>query len=195
MSSKKFIIEHLEPRLWRWSLEEYRSASEIVGKSNLIFTNCSGIAKKAKKKLEKLGKVVNVKAEDFLKNKNKICILDPKARKKLEPKEAKKFDYFVFGGILGDNPPKGRTKLIKIPKAARRNLGKIQMSTDNAIAVVKRIVAGARLADLKFIDAPEILIKNGKIKTSVILPFRYLSIDGKPMISKGIEKLIKERKF
>jgi len=35
----KFIVEHLDPRLWKWSLLEYSHISDFVGKKNMIFTN------------------------------------------------------------------------------------------------------------------------------------------------------------
>ena len=35
----KFIIEHLEKKLFEWCLIEYEHISKIVGKNNLIITN------------------------------------------------------------------------------------------------------------------------------------------------------------
>jgi ribosome biogenesis SPOUT family RNA methylase Rps3 len=33
--------------------------------------------------------------------KEKVCLLDPAAKEELSPKDAEKFDVFLFGGILG----------------------------------------------------------------------------------------------
>ena len=46
----KFIIEHLEPELYKWCLIEYRHISEIVDKDGAIFTS---INKKDANKLKK----------------------------------------------------------------------------------------------------------------------------------------------
>ena len=72
----KFIIEHLEPRLFKWCIIEYTHISEIVGKDNLIFTN---IRENDIKKLEKLGEVYtkSVKKMNF----DNSCVLDPFAKK------------------------------------------------------------------------------------------------------------------
>ena len=97
-----FIIEHLEPRVYKWCRIEYAHISSFVGKKNLFFTNTKSAV------LRKLGKV-NPKSVRKL-HLEKACILDPEAKQTLTPSLAKKFNYFIFGGILGDDPPKERTK-------------------------------------------------------------------------------------
>ena len=59
-----------------------------------------------------------------------------------------RFEYFVFGGILGDKPAKRRTESIinelkqnKI-KFEERNLGTVRMPTDNAVYASKKILEG-----------------------------------------------------
>lgn len=39
---------------------------------------------------------------------NRICLLDMRGDKNLAPEDAENFDCFMFGGILGDHPPKDR---------------------------------------------------------------------------------------
>ena len=176
-----YIIEHLEPRLGKWCFEEYRHISQIVGKSNLWFTNTRA------KTLKKLGKVISKKAERL--GLERVCVLDPFAKKALSSKDAKRFDYFIFGGILGDNPPQKRTGEVKIKGAERRNMGKVQFSTDNAVFVAKNILAGKKL---KFMENPEIPITKNM---SVLLPYRYAVIGGKPLIPKEILNLLKRAYF
>ncbi|MBU4086076.1 MAG: hypothetical protein KKB21_00710, partial [Nanoarchaeota archaeon] len=163
-----FIIEHLEPELGKWCLIEYKHISKIVRKSNLWFTNIKN--NKDKKKLNKLGKVFSESVSRL--NLKNSCILDPESSKTLNPKESGKFNYFIFGGILGDYPPRKRTKhelTSKINfKTAKRNIGKEQMSTDNAIYTVKQIVKGKGLKKMKFQDT--ISIKINKILT-IDLPY------------------------
>ncbi|MEK6882993.1 MAG: RNA methyltransferase, partial [Nanoarchaeota archaeon] len=150
-----FIIEHLEPKLWEWCIIEYKNISRIIGKRNLWFTNI----KEKRKVLEKYGNVIEKSVKDL--NLKNACLLDPRAKEQLNFKEAKKFDYFIFGGILGNNPPEKRTsKELSnyINWAKKRNLGKAQLSTDSAVFVVKQILEGKKLIEVKFQDSAEIKI-------------------------------------
>jgi len=191
MNTKKtFIIEHLEPKLWPWCLIEYEHISETVGKENLWFTNIKN--KKEAKTLEKYGKVFKESVTNM--NLPNVCVLDPESKEILSPKSANEFEYFVFGGILGDYPPKKRTKdeltkFIKNPSSF--NIGKEQMSTDNAVFVVKQIIKGQKLGDLKFKDGIDIEINDIE---SVELPFRYTLVNGKPFMSPKIMEYLKKKK-
>lgn len=186
----KFVIEHLEDKLYEWCLIEYRHISQIVGKNNLIFTNI-----KEDKKLKQLGEV---KEQNVLKlNLKNACLLDPKAKKTLNPKEAAKFDYFIFGGILGDFPERGRTKKFltsKLKNVEVRNLTNKQMPTDTAILVTKLIAKGTQIEKIKFIDKPTLLLKKGKINEEVNLPYRYVAKDNKPIMSKELIKYLKNKR-
>jgi ribosome biogenesis SPOUT family RNA methylase Rps3 len=182
----KFIIEHLEPELFEWCILEYKHISEIVGKDNLIFTNII----KDKNKLKGLGKVhkESVKELDF----QNSCILDPFAEKTFSSKD--KFDYLILGGILGDYPMKKRTEIELSSKmnVEKRNLGKEQMSTDTAVYVANEITKGKTLNDFEFKDEIEIELEK---EASIQLPFRYVIINGKPMLPKGLIKYLKKRPF
>jgi len=184
-----YIIEHLEPNLLSWCFIEYAQISKIVGKENLWFTN---VKKKDRKKLDKYGLVFcesvrNIKLEE-------CCVLDPTARKTLISADRKNFRYFIFGGILGDYPPKNRTReeLSKfLPRAEKRNIGKKQLSTDNAVYIVNEILKGKKLSSMKFQDETEIKINEVE---SVILPFRYPIVNGNARISKELLEFIKKKK-
>ena len=179
-----FVIEHLEPKLYKWSLLEYSHISKKVGKRNVLFTNTRS------KKLKTLGKV-DKKPVAKLKLK-KACVLDPAALQKLTPAKAKKFEYFIFGGILGDHPPRGRTKKLReqLPYPAF-NLGKEQFSTDTAVLVTQKIIQGKKLSQLKFQQGAVIKIAEGE---EVILPYKYLVENGKPVITSALKKMLKEQK-
>jgi len=183
----KYIIEHLEPRLYKWCILEYKHISEIVRKNNLIFTNI----KSGSDKLKGLGKIYRESIKEL--DLKRVCILDPFAEKILSFKDKEKFDYLVFGGILGDFPMKKRTKkeLSDKMNVEKRNLGKKQMSTDTAVYVAKGIIEGKKLEDFKFQDEIEVEIKEGE---SVILPFRYVVEKGKPILPKGFVEFLKKRK-
>ncbi len=182
------VIEHLELRMWPWCKIEYESISQIIPKKNLWFTNI----KNQKEFLEKLGKVSKDSVIDI--NLENACILDPNAKETLTPKEAKKFKYFIIGGILGDYPPKKRTKeelTDKIRGIEARNMGRKQFSTDNAVYVLKRIIDGTPLNKMKFQN--KITIKINNIE-SIDLPYYYPLVNNKPRISEKLVKYIKKKK-
>ena len=168
------------------SLLEYIHCSKIVGKSNIIFTN---IGEKYRDKLRKYGKVYKESVENL--HFKSICVLDPSAKKQLSKTDGKRFKYFVIGGILGDFPRRRRTAKILKKIKERRNLGKRQFSTDNAIYVAKEILKGRSLEDFKFKNGIEIPI--GK-NLSVILPFRFVIKDGKPLLPEGLIDYLKKRR-
>ncbi|MEK6892096.1 MAG: SAM-dependent methyltransferase [Nanoarchaeota archaeon] len=194
----KFIIEHLEPELFEWCLIEYEHISKIVGKNDLIFTNIKN--KNDVSKLKKFGNVFDGSFSELNNklnfNKNKICILSQYAQKTLETNDKNKFEYFVFGGILGDKPAKRRTEdIIKELKQNKikfeeRNLKSAQMPTDNAVYASKKILDGAKLNELKFIDEVEIQINDNE---SVSLPFRYIIDDNKLIISEKLVEHLRNR--
>ena len=185
----KYIIEHLDKRLYKWCFLEYKHASKVVGKENIVFTNVSG--EKAREKLRKFSKVSKKSVSDIDKitrvnktddkKKVRICVLDPSAKKQLITSDKNKFDYLIFGGIMGDYPPQGRTK--SLSKSLKensvafdiRNLGKEQMSTDTAVLVAKMIIKdGKKFSDIKFQDTIIIEINDCE---EVELPFRYVVED------------------
>ncbi len=186
-----YIIEHLEPSLFKWCLIEYKHISMTVGKSNLWFTNIKRKTK-ASKQLSKYGKVFKCSVKNM--NLDNACVLDPESPITLSPNNSKEFKYFIFGGILGDYPPKKRTKkeLTKfVYKAKSMNIGKKQFSTDNAVYVTWKIAHGKSLEMMKFQNKLELPIN--KIET-VILPYLYPLVNGKAHISDELIRFIKRKK-
>lgn len=168
----RFVIVHMEPRLWKWCRFEYNNIRKIVGNSQIQIINFS--------KFNPLKYI-------------KPCILDSSAKKILTVSEAKKFQTFIFGGILGDFPAKKRTQTLvkKMCFAARRNLGRKQMPTDNAVYAVKKILGGVPLQKMKFVDGIEIKVDE---YSSVELPFTYAVVRGKPLVSREILEMVKKQK-
>ncbi|KAH8986999.1 SAM-dependent RNA methyltransferase [Lactarius hatsudake] len=72
----------------------------------------------------------------------RVCLLDPKAPQALAPSDgdAGAFAWFLFGGILGDDPPRDRTAELRALGFPTRYLGPVQMTTDTALGVTKRVV-------------------------------------------------------
>ncbi|MBI3035479.1 hypothetical protein HYY71_04090 [Candidatus Woesearchaeota archaeon] len=190
--ARKFIIEHSEPELYKWCFIEYEHISKIVGKGNLIF---SSIKKKDKNKLEKYGMVCGKSVSDL--NLKNICVLSQYSKKTLKTNDRNNFQYFVFGGILGDNPAKKRTGqlIYKLKKSKikfeTRNIGKKQMPTDVAVYAAKKILEGKKLSDFKFADELEIEVNQNE---SVVLPFRYAVDGNKLVISEKLVDYLRERK-
>ena len=185
-----YLLEHLEPKLYKWCFLEYQHISQIVGKDKLLFTNIKTPSQR--KKLLPWGKVESKSVTEL--NLPRACILDPFAQKTLLPEDKHHFDYFIFGGILGDYPMKARTKveLSHKIKAETRNIGKEQFPTDNAFYVVKEIIEHKKhLSDLQFQDELVLPIKEGE---ELILPFRYVVIQGKPLISPALLHHLKTKK-
>ena len=102
----KFIIEHLEEKLWPWCIIEYRHICKIAGRKNLFFTNLH--FKKDCDRLAPFGKACKESFREL--GFQRICILDPAAEKTLSPKDSEQFDHLAFGGILGNYPMQLRTK-------------------------------------------------------------------------------------
>jgi len=187
----KFVVEHLEPELYEWCLIEYEHISKIVGKNNLIFTD---IKHKDLNKLKKYGEVYE-KSISKLNFKN-ICVLSQYSAKTLISDDKNNLEYFVFGGILGDNPAKKRTIELteemkkKGVKFETRNLGEKQMPTDTAVYVAKKILDGKKLEDMKFVDELEIEVNENE---SVTLPFRYVVDNKKLIISERLVEHLRKR--
>ncbi|MFH2021011.1 MAG: SAM-dependent methyltransferase [archaeon] len=182
----RFIIEHLDPRLWKWSLLEYSHISSFVGKENLIFTNIKG-----EKSREKLSEFGDAKKESVQRlNFKNACVLDPGAKETLKPTD--KFDYLILGGILGDFPAKKRTKKELTDKLGypARNLGHNQMSTNTAAYVAWKITNGTPLEKIRFIR--KLVIPVGKYE-EVILPFKYVVENGKLVLPDGYIDMAKKR--
>ena len=151
---------------------------------------------------------------------DRICLLDPKAPVGLSVCDAglhkssavsehadAPFTHFLFGGILGDDPPRDRAASLRELGFPGRHLGSVQMSTDTALGVTKRVVEdglrlglaemnGQRGADsesdgagsLVFVDSPELDFGRGE---SVELPYRYLAtMEGKPLMAPGMRDII-----
>ncbi len=184
----KLILEHIDPEFYEWSLAEYENIVKIIGKENILFTNISDFNKLNFAECEKKF-VKEIQAEN---PSLRFCVLDPESDKELISSDKEKFDYFVIGGILGNNPPDKKTEKLLSSQinCETRNLGKKQMSTDTASIVVWKILNGMNISDIKFVDDPEIEIEDN---LTTIMPYRYLDDGtGKPIISQKVMELIKK---
>ncbi|KAM3420483.1 hypothetical protein BST61_g3752 [Cercospora zeina] len=196
-----YIVEHLDPELEDWQALEYNTISEESQTSGNKFL-LSGLTPE----FGKFAKLLIPKSERTERTvesiypsqeaRQKVCLLDPKAEKDLSPEDGLLFDAFLFGGILGDDPPRDRTGDLRKLGFPGRRLGPEQMTTDTAVRTTRIVVQeGKKLSAIEYIDRPEIPIadENGKIKANetIEMPFKYVKgIDGKPIIPKGMLQLL-----
>ncbi|KAH0578737.1 hypothetical protein H2248_003862 [Termitomyces sp. 'cryptogamus'] len=124
---------------------------------------------------------------------DRVCLLDPKAEKALSPEDGDgQFDMFLFGGILGDDPPRDRTGELRVMGFPTRHLGPVQMTTDTALGVTKLVLKDKIPLDkISYVDFPTIRFN---AKESVEMPFRYIVMsDGKePLLPPGMKELLHE---
>lgn len=185
-----FIIEHLEPVLGKWVWFEYEHASKIVGRENIIFTNVKNMEEA--KKLIELGSVLSKSVKDLPFNQKSIMVLDPNAKKLLEPKDFRTASCIVVGGILGDHPPAGRTeKLISwyLPFALKRSLGRYQFSIDGAVYLANEVRKGRKLEEIPVKVGLDVRVNK---YYTITLPFAFPLVNKKPLISEDLLQYLKK---
>lgn len=106
-----YVVEHLDPELGPWSALEYKTIASETSRANANFL-VSSIQKTLELPAELRdvpGLVVDPRSvEEIFPNKERVCLLDPAAKDELCPEDGGLFDVFLFGGILGDDPPRGK---------------------------------------------------------------------------------------
>ncbi|KAL8392535.1 hypothetical protein RB595_002649 [Gaeumannomyces hyphopodioides] len=191
--AKTYIVEHLDPELGPWSELEYLAIAEETQRASSSFllsslppTFSPPVALQAIPAFKAENRGVE---ELYAQDKTRVCLLDPSAAKDLSPEDGEKFDVFLFGGILGDDPPRDRTSELRKKGFEGRRLGSMQMTTDTAVRVTRMVVEGKLpLEDIPYLDFPELKFNEHE---STEMPFRYVEgDDGKPLMPKGMIELI-----
>lgn len=191
----KYVIEHMEEGFSPWVVLEYKAIAKELGPGNLYLSSVSPLLQ-LPAELEGLGIVVTSKEVTQLHeldpefSKEKCCLLDPSAEKMLAPEDSQQFSFFLFGGILGDHPPRDRTGELRKLGFAGRNLDKVQMTTDTAVRVTDRVLSKQTpLNAIKYTDFPELRFNKHE---STEMPFRYIADEqGEPIMPEGMRELIK----
>jgi len=191
------VIEHLEDGVSRWLLAEYREVIKVSREAGaeVVFTNVKDPI--LRPLLEREGAKVYAEEGWRLFNRSKAIVLDLEAEKTLEPWEDREACCLIVGGIMGDHPPRGRTRIISsyYTNAAKRNLGPHQLSVDGAVKVSLRILRGARLKEVGLVGPPVRLTIRGPFNNliEVELPYVYPSRpDGLPDIAEELLNLLEK---
>lgn len=140
-SKHTFIVEHMDPELEAWQVLEYSTiAKECVESSSQFIL--SGLPKAVPElaQVEQSPQSVDDLVSSAKIPKERVCLLDPRGESDLAPEDGDKFDVFVFGGILGDDPPRDRTAELRVKGFGGRRLGKEQLTTDTAARVTRIVV-------------------------------------------------------
>ncbi|RDW91182.1 putative DUF431 protein [Coleophoma crateriformis] len=194
MTSKTYIVEHLDDELGPWSELEYVTIAKESHEAGSKF--CLSSVPPALELPAVLTAVPGFAADGrsvetlYAKDKARVCLLDPSATKELSPEDGEIFDVFLFGGILGDDPPRDRTSELRKKGFQGRRLGPMQMTTDTAVRVTRMIVQSKiPLDQISYIDNPELVVNKNE---STEMPFRYVKgEDGQPIMPEGMVELIK----
>ncbi|CAD6579234.1 MAG: hypothetical protein ASARMPREDX12_009101 [Alectoria sarmentosa] len=189
-----YIVEHLDPELGPWSTLEYRSIAQESAKAGVrFFLSSVPQAMSLPPELRDFESLTieHLSVEElFQEDKGRVCLLDPAATVELSPDDGTKFNVFLFGGILGDDPPRDRTSELRKKGFRGRSLGPIQMTTDTAVRVTRTVIQQkVPLKDIPYVDYPELQIDEHE---STEMPFRYVkTVDGLPCMPEGMMDLIK----
>lgn len=121
------IVEHLDPELEEWQQLEYRAiaqeCSAITPQSAFLLSGLQNATETASNLGLPSSNTTESSVESMFSSteeRARVCLLDPKAEKDLAPEDAGEFDVFVFGGILGDEPPRGESGLFGVHRNCPR---------------------------------------------------------------------------
>ncbi|KAH8730239.1 SAM-dependent RNA methyltransferase [Phaeosphaeriaceae sp. PMI808] len=192
-TGKTYVVEHLDPELEAWSSLEYSAiAKESYDSGAKFILSSVPPSLQLPENLQNApGLTVETRSieEIYANQKERVCLLDPAASTDLHPRDSESFDIFLFGGILGDDPPRDRTSELRKKGYQGRRLGPLQMTTDTAVRVTRMIVQSKLTYEsIPFIDNPEIRINKNE---STQMPFRYVqNVPNLPVMPEGMLDLI-----
>ncbi|KAI1200818.1 SAM-dependent RNA methyltransferase [Nemania serpens] len=196
---KTYIVEHLDPELGPWSELEYVAIARETARAGGTFVLSSVPAALAADLPATLAGEPAFRAEtrgvEELypggEQRARVCLLDPRADRDISPDDKALFDVFLFGGILGDDPPRDRTGELRVKGFEGRRLGPVQMTTDTAVRVTRMVIEEQfTLNMVPYVDHPDLKINEHE---STEMPFRYVKgDDGKPVMPEGMMDLIKK---
>ncbi len=187
------VIDNLEVKASRWVVEEYVEAFHVARSSGFKLYVSGLVTPELEALLARRGVEILGDSRSLC-NRPDSILLDLWAEKTLDPLEAWGASCFIIGGIMGDHPPRGRTRLLydKYPYAARRNIGPLQFSVDGTVKVLVKILKGMKVEEIK-VEYPVTLEVKTPLGTIVVeLPYAYPLEGERPMVPEGIVRLIEK---
>ena len=185
------VVDNMEVRASKWAVEEYVESSRVAKSIGAEFYISGIITPELEALLARRGVELLLDSRSLC-NRPDSILLDLWAEKTLDPLEVWGAKCFVIGGIMGDHPPRGRTRLLydKYPYAAKRNLGRLQFSVDGAVKMLAKILAGMHVNEAEIIYPVSLEVK-GHLGTVIVeLPYAYPAESGRPMIAEGVRRLL-----
>ncbi|GJN90705.1 hypothetical protein Rhopal_003719-T1 [Rhodotorula paludigena] len=203
----KYVIEHMEEdeadsSFPHWIALEYAQMLKWAAPNQVIFSSLSPASVKSlsEQLLARGAQPESFRAEtksvlELMQLEGvpleKVCLLDPRAKGEIAPSDGNEYEWFLFGGILGDDPPRDRTGILRAHGFPGRHLGPVQMTTDTALGVTSLCVQGGKtLSTIRFVDHPTIQFDAHE---GVEMPFRYVVDDktGEPILPEGMREHLK----
>jgi len=185
------VVENLEWWPTRWLLAEYAEAWRAAREAGyrLIVTGAENPVLLAA--LQRRG-VEAYPERGYRLDSPRCILLDLEAARPLEPWEAAAADCIVVGGIMGDHPPRGRTRLLRLiyRAAARRHLGPHQFSVDGAVKMALLVASGLRLDEIPVAVGVTLEVDGGLGSVEVELPYAYPLRGGRPWVAREVVELL-----
>ena len=170
------VIENYEEWPSRWVIGEYLESYRIAVSAGFKLV----VANVTNPYMESLLLKFNVPVLRFsgarLYDTNKTIVLDLWADKPLAPHEAQLACVYVIGGIMGDHPPRGRGRIMRLSytNSAYRNLGPKQFSVDGVVKVLDMVInEGRDPLSIEVVDGLNIEIPSPWGSVTVSLPYAY----------------------
>lgn len=189
--ARLIVIENLEWWPTRWLLAEYSEAARVAGEAGyrLLVTGAENPVVLAA--LRSRG-IEAVPWRGYSLDSPRCILLDLEAVRPLEPWEASAADCIVVGGIMGDHPPRGRTRLLRLVyrAAARRHLGPHQFSVDGAVKMALLVASGLRLREIPVAVGVSLEVEAGLGRVEVELPYAYPLRRGRPWVAGEVVELL-----
>lgn len=185
------VIDNMETRVTRWIVEEYYESARVAESHGLELYISGLLTGELEALLARRG-VRILRDSVSVCNRPDSILLDLWADKTLDPGEVWGVRCFIVGGIMGDHPPRGRTRLLydKYPYAARRNLGKLQFSVDGVIKMLVKVLEGRSVGEIEIAYPVTLELRGLRGVITVELPYAYPVEGGKPAIAEGVVRLL-----
>ncbi|MEM2021871.1 MAG: hypothetical protein QXP80_06570 [Zestosphaera sp.] len=180
------VIDNWEFCPTPWLLSEYAYVAELFGEA-VIITNVSD--EKMLHTLNNVARATELSLQDLLDiegiPQERVIVLDPSAGEELSPRDVRRADVVVIGGIMGDHPPKGRTRELisaKTPNAVLRSLGKEQLTIAGSAYVLKKVSGGCDIRDIDLRFGLSIGLKILDADVITYLPYAFPYERGRPIL-------------